>query len=221
MWTDQANRHITHSHKHEPKADGWSRLKIRFKNERAPYVLRGGDEKARETFVKNLHPGDVIGVYCGDLEATKEQDSGTDTDGNRYWLAMCVARSKQSEAVLYQWDKPGNKGWRIAKGNPVLNIIWLERKRTSNHLVFKPGKPQTILMRQVLPLKAIWEKQTGSEMVLSQNQHEDFEDLCDLVREVRGWGAGGASDAKTVRGWELPSAAVSDMLLRHARPARS
>ena len=67
----------------------------------------------------------------------------------------------------------------------------LERKRTSNHLVFKPGKPQTILMRQVLPLKVIWEKQTGSEMVLSQNQHEDFEGLCDLVREVRGWGAGG------------------------------
>ena len=42
-----------------------------------------------------------------------------------------------------------------------------------------------------MPLKVIWEKQTGSEMVLSQNQHEDFEGLCDLVREVRGWGAGG------------------------------
>ena len=117
--------------------------------------------------------------------------SGAELRREWYWLAMCVARSKQSEAVLYKWDKAADQNWRIAKGNQVLNIIWLERKRTSNHLVFKPGIPQTILMRQVLPLKVIWEKQTGTELVLSQNQHEDFEALCDSVREVRGWGAGG------------------------------
>ena len=65
------------------------------------------------------------------------------------FYARDAVRRKGRE-ILHQWDKPGNKGWRVAKGNPVLNIIWLERKRTSNHLVFKPGKPQTILMRQVL-----------------------------------------------------------------------
>ena len=32
------------------------------------------------------------------------------------------ARSKQSEAVLYKWDKAADQNWRIAKGNQVLNI---------------------------------------------------------------------------------------------------
>ena len=45
-------------------------------------------------------------------------------------------------------------------------------------------------MENILCLKVIWEKQTAGEHVLSQNQHDDYEELCDSVREPKGWGAG-------------------------------
>ena len=66
----------------------------------------------------------------------------------------------------------------------------MERTNSSNPLVFKPGGLQTILMENILCLKVIWEKQTAGEHVLSQNQHDDYEELCDSVREPKGWGAG-------------------------------
>ena len=182
---------MTTSHKHEPEfgGSGWSRLKIPFKDQRAPYELRSGDS-GREPFAKNLHAGQCIGVYCGDVRAERGQDSGTDDAGNRFWIAQCMPKNRQSTSVLYEWDKPKNDEWRLKKGDKVLNVMWMERTNSSNPLVFKPGGLQTILMENILCLKVIWEKQTAGEHVLSQNQHDDYEELCDSVREPKGWGAG-------------------------------
>ena len=110
--------------------------------------------------------------------------NATDTDGNRYWVAQCLAKDKHSEAVLHNADKT-DPGWGIKRGDAVMNVQWYERSNKSNNLVFRPGIRQKILLRTILPLKVVWQKTTTDRYYISEYQHADFDALCDSVLEIK------------------------------------
>jgi hypothetical protein len=166
-------KHVTKSGKYQPRAqDNWARVKVEPVQQRGDYELRQVSEASRESFARNLQVGNFIGVYCNSAS------------GDRYWVAQCLAKDKNSNKVMYECEK-GKREWNTSRGNKVLNIQWMERPKPSEQpLVFKAGSTQQILLSTILPKKVMWHRfAPNGEWVMDRACDTDFHTMCDTVKE--------------------------------------
>ena len=105
---------------------------------------------------------------------------------------LAERRLRRADQRLRRALPPGPRALERAETKPLQlttphaarPLLWLERTNSSSPLVFSRA-------RNILCLKVICEKQTARGHVLTPNQHDDYEDLRNSVREPNCWGARG------------------------------